>query len=106
MALEVEVGDLPLFPPFPARASRSARAPKLRRRPKVEEGDWPGGAASPSSMADSSIELLPLLERLSARLRALKKDWVGELPRPRAEMEVRRRCWAWALAAAVAMGPG
>lgn len=90
--------------PVPALASRRALAPKLKRLPKVELGE-PLGGASPSSIALSSIDPLPLLDELSARFRAKMED-VGEPPETRAEMEVRRRCWAWALAAAVAIGPG
>lgn len=94
MAEDVEevLGDLPLLLLLPAVESRSALAPKLRRRPKGELGDVLG-AASPSSIALSSMELLPLLDPLSVRFLApVKMDWVGELPRPKAVMEVRRRC--------------
>lgn len=76
--------------PVPALASLRALAPKLKRLPNVELGELFGGA-SPSSMALSSMEPLPLLDELSALLRAKMED-VGEPPVTSAEMEVRRRC--------------
>lgn len=65
-ALVEMVEDLPLAFPDPALTSRSARAPELIRRAKGECGEVEKGAASPSSIAFSSTEVLldAPLERL------------------------------------------
>lgn len=102
-ALPLTLLELP-----PPLALLNALAPKLIRRTKgdVGEEDWLG--ASPSSTADSSIEVPGelLLFVLFCRFRPENEELlVGEPPSARL-MEVRRRCWAWALAAAVAIGPG
>lgn len=90
--------DLPLAFPDPVLTSRSARAPELMRRAKGEEGEADSGAASPSSIAFSSIEVLleALVERLPWRARAKAEAWVGDPDkppdRPNEVIERRRRC--------------
>ena len=86
--------DLPLAFPDPALTSRSARAPELIRRAKGELGEVDRGAASPSSMALSSTDVLldAPLERLLWRARAKAFAWVGEPDRPKDVMDKRRRC--------------
>ena len=74
-ALIEKVEDLPLAfpdPAGPALTSRSARAPELIRRAKEEGCEAEMGAASPSSIAFSSTEVLldAPLERLPWRARA------------------------------------
>ena len=90
--------DLPLkLLSDPDFTSRNALAPKLSRRANGVVGAVLG-AASPSSMAFSSIEGDPEpeapLEKLSPLILALVKGdvWVGEPERPRVEMDILRRC--------------
>ena len=103
------IGALPFVFPGPPLTSHKARAPKLILRANGDDGDVLG-AASPSSMALSSMdgEPEPPLETLSCRALPPGKaeGCVGEPDNPSDEMDMRRRCWACALAAAVAIGPG
>jgi len=91
--------------PLPVRTSRSARAPKLRRRPKGVGGtlELPLGP-SLSSNGLSSTEPEFALERLSVRGRAGEKGelWFGE---PESPIVVRERRRRWACAAASVMEP-
>ena len=84
---------LPVPLPLPVLTSRSARAPKLRRRANGVAGTLELGA-SPSSNGLSSTEPEFALERLSVRGRAagVKGEfWFGEPERPTVVRERRRR---------------
>jgi hypothetical protein len=94
--------------PLLCLTSRSARAPKLRRRAKGVAGlllllEAEGGGSSSKGLSSTEPELA--LERLSVRGRAVWKGevWLGEAERPMVVSDRRRRC---ALTAAVVMGPG
>ena len=89
------IGALPLTFPDPPLTSHRARAPKLILRANGDDGAV-FGAASPSSMALSSMdgEPEPPLETLPCRALPLgnAEGCVGEPDRPNDEMDMRRRC--------------
>lgn len=83
----------PTFPFPPARTSRRARAPKLKRRAKGVGGMLEAVPGASSSKGLSSTEPEVALEMLSPRERWLKGEvWFGEAERPKVVRDRRRRC--------------